>query len=467
MKVLYQFTKRNLVQNKHRTIVTIIGVVLISILMFGIGLGFSTLRESMIIDEYRNVGKHHVLYTNVPYQSYKTIIKDKNVDIAEYSKSIDFAYFSNGKYEFSIQIFDRNSYELNYFNLLSGNYPKNGNEIIVSNYLSKKLQKDVNDKISLNEKEYISNNLYIKIKEAYPDIIPSTFNLDLHNENVLERDYTKYKNYFDNMYKGIDENIHLDKEQIKAILRDEDYSLIIAGAGTGKTTTMASKVKYLVDIKKISPSKIVVMSFTKKATQELEERIKIDFEIPANTTTFHSLGYSYIKEIFNKRKCYVIDSSIREKIFIDYFKERIFPYKEQIKEILKIFSFDKINKSWVFSKYFKENRIEKDINREDYPKTIQGEMVKSIGEARIANYLYINGIEYQYEKIYKELMEDNKIYKPDFTLNLNGEEVYIEYFGLSNYDESNTAIKRYNYIRNKKENYHKQAHTKNIRKRTA
>ena len=70
------------------------------------------------------------------------------------------------------------------------------------------------------------------------------------------------------MYKGIDDNIHLDEEQRRAILTDEDYSLIIAGAGTGKTTTMASKVKYLVDIKGIVPSKIAVMSFTKKATQE-------------------------------------------------------------------------------------------------------------------------------------------------------------------------------------------------------
>ncbi len=195
MKVLYQFTKRNLVQNKHRTIVTIIGVVLISILMFGIGLGFSTLRESMIIDEYRNVGKHHVLYTNVPYQSYKTIIKDKNVDIAEYSKSIDFAYFSNGKYEFSIQIFDRNSYELNYFNLLSGNYPKNGNEIIVSNYLSKKLQKDVNDKISLNEKEYIIVGIIEASSSMYPEISDCVFTNTQQLEDNDEVDiFVTFKN---------------------------------------------------------------------------------------------------------------------------------------------------------------------------------------------------------------------------------------------------------------------------------
>lgn len=66
------------------------------------------------------------------------------------------------------------------------------------------------------------------------------------------------------MYKEIDDNIKLDKEQIKAILADEKFSLIIAGAGTGKTTTMASKVKYLVDVKHVDPSKILVMSYTKR-----------------------------------------------------------------------------------------------------------------------------------------------------------------------------------------------------------
>ncbi len=144
--------------------------------------------------------------------------------------------------------------------------------------------------------EYISTKLYSKTKENNQELIPQDFDLNKYNEKVLERDLIKYKDYFDNMYKGIDDNIHLDEEQRRAILTDEDYSLIIAGAGTGKTTTMASKVKYLVDIKEIVPSKIAVMSFTKKATQELENRIKIDFEIPVNVTTFHSLGLAYIRE---------------------------------------------------------------------------------------------------------------------------------------------------------------------------
>ena len=95
--------------------------------------------------------------------------------------------------------------------------------------------------------EYISNYLYDQVKND--NKIPDNFDIDEYNNKVLDKLYIENKHYFDNMYKGIDDNIHLDEEQCKAILADEKYSLIIAGAGTGKTTTMVSKVKYLVDKK--------------------------------------------------------------------------------------------------------------------------------------------------------------------------------------------------------------------------
>lgn len=124
----------------------------------------------------------------------------------------------------------------------------------------------------IKNNEYISNKLYQLVKSEYP-----TFNIEEYNSKILNALYIKYKDYFENMFKGIDDNIVLDTEQIASILSDEDSALIIAGAGTGKTTTMTAKVKYLVDIKKVDPTKILVMSYTKKATEELELRIKYIF----------------------------------------------------------------------------------------------------------------------------------------------------------------------------------------------
>lgn len=348
-----------------------------------------------------------------------------------------------------------------------------------------------NFKIKLSNKEYISQYLYESVLNIDKSVIPPNFDLSAYNEEVINGLYEKYKNYFSNMYIGIDDNIHLDEQQIKAILADEEYSLIIAGAGTGKTTTMASKVKYLVDIKRIDPNKIVVMSYTKKATEELEKRIVIDFGIPAKVITFHALGLMHIREIFKDRKCYVVDENTKENIFLEYFKDKVFPKKEKVKELFEIFNSTTVNTDWLFGSYFKENYdkyktfdeyfinykkhkineivdLKKWINDKievytngDIIRTIKGEIVKSKGEALIANYLYQNNILYEYEKVYEEFLPDNKIYKPDFTLNLGGENIYIEYFGLSNYKDN--EINRYEKIRKIKEDYHQRHHTKFIK----
>ena len=359
---------------------------------------------------------------------------------------------------------------------------------MVSEELDIKLQEFVS---KLNKREYISVYLYQIVQKNNKSLIPCDFDLDAYNDNIILREYQKYKDYFDNMYRGVDDKIHLDVEQIKAILSDEDYSLIIAGAGTGKTTTMASKVKYLVDIKKVDPSKIVVMSYTKKATEELEKRITIDFGIPAKVTTFHSLGLMHIREIFKNRKCYVVDENVCNKIFFDYFKEYIFPYKNKVADLINVFNATTVAQKWVFGRYFKENydkyerfddyfeaykkyrlseiadlkgwikqKIESDLNDETV-RTIRGEVVKSKGEGMIANFLYENGIDYEYEKIYEKLMPEKRVYRPDFTLNIGGEEVYVEYFGLSTYNED--ELGRYNKIKKMKEYYHQVRHTRFIK----
>ena len=349
-------------------------------------------------------------------------------------------------------------------------------------YISKKKYDEFVYKYkSVFENNSVNDPLYSSVKKINEEGYKF---LDIHNEKYLNQKYIEYKDYFENMYKGIDDNIKLDEEQIKAILADEDYALIIAGAGTGKTTTMTSKVKYLVDIKHVDPKKILVMSYTKKATMELEDRIVDKFNIPACVTTFHSLGYKYLKQIFKNRKCTIIDVNDKEQIFLDFFKS-LFEDKQELNEVISLFSEIK-SKKWYFSKYFKDNyelyntyeeffenykkskimeaerigikdviddKIQNYMNSENI-KTINGEFVRSMAEAVIANFLFTHGIDYEYEKVYDEVMDDNNIYKPDFTLELAGQEIYLEYFGLDDY--------RYNIIKNKKEEYHKSHHNKFI-----
>lgn len=88
--------------------------------------------------------------------------------------------------------------------------------------------------------------------------------IEEHNEAFIRRTMIEEQHYLDNILREVDPQIKLDEDQRRVILTDEDYCLVIAGAGAGKTTTVAAKVKYLVEKKDIEPSQILVVSFTIK-----------------------------------------------------------------------------------------------------------------------------------------------------------------------------------------------------------
>lgn len=116
------------------------------------------------------------------------------------------------------------------------------------------------------------------------------------NEKYIKQKLIEEKKYFDNMFKEIDQNIKLDENQRRIILTDEKYTMVIAGAGAGKTTTITAKVNYLIEKQKIKDEEIIIISFTNKAVDELKNRINKDFKHNVNITTFHKLGYQIIRE---------------------------------------------------------------------------------------------------------------------------------------------------------------------------
>ena len=108
------------------------------------------------------------------------------------------------------------------------------------------------------------------------------------------------KEYLDHILEEVDPAIVLDEDQRRVVLTDEDYCLVIAGAGAGKTTTVAAKVKYLVEKKGIDPSQILVVSFTNKAVKELQEKINGALQIACPISTFHSAGKCDYPEKFTR-----------------------------------------------------------------------------------------------------------------------------------------------------------------------
>ena len=154
---------------------------------------------------------------------------------------------------------------------------------------------DIYDKLSLMDKENVlvawckQNKVdYKKIKSLMDRYSKTETLIKKHNEEYVLRHLKSDKDYLDSVLEKDDPKIKLDEEQRRVVLSDEDYTLVIAGAGAGKTTTIEAKVKYLVDKKRIDPDRVLIVSFTRKATEELRERFG-RLDIPVNIATKNRL----------------------------------------------------------------------------------------------------------------------------------------------------------------------------------
>lgn len=105
--------------------------------------------------------------------------------------------------------------------------------------------------------QYVCNNASVfrmdidSLKHFLRKMHTLSDDITTHNTNYIEQTLANEKEYFDDILKDIDPNIKLDDEQRRAVVTDDDYCLLVAGAGAGKTTTMAAKVKYLVEKKRV------------------------------------------------------------------------------------------------------------------------------------------------------------------------------------------------------------------------
>lgn len=272
--------------------------------------------------------------------------------------------------------------------------------------------------------------------------------LDAVNDKFIERKIASEKEYLDNILKDVDPVIKLDEDQRKVVLTDEDYCLVIAGAGAGKTTTVAAKVKYLVEKKGIEPRDILVISFTNKAVGELREKINKDLHIDCPIATFHSTGNAILR-INDPEPLNIFDGSKLYFLLLDYFKHSILTNESLVNNLIMFFSsyfeapYEGADLNEFFNKTAKANyatmRSELDEFRREVidartkkKVTIQNEVLKSYQEVQIANFLYLNNIEYEYEPIYPyNITFSRKPYTPDFAIRQGDKVAYIEHFGVT------------------------------------
>jgi DNA helicase II / ATP-dependent DNA helicase PcrA len=99
----------------------------------------------------------------------------------------------------------------------------------------------------------------------------------------------------------------LTHKQIEAVEHATGPLLILAGAGTGKTTTITGKIAYLIEKCKVEPGKILALTFSREAARNMEQKIHeyLGYGIDVKVSTFHAFCAELIRN--NAEKCVVTE----------------------------------------------------------------------------------------------------------------------------------------------------------------
>ncbi|TCA26245.1 UvrD-helicase domain-containing protein [Rhizobium leguminosarum] len=249
---------------------------------------------------------------------------------------------------------------------------------------------------------------------------------ELAVSRFLETELETWKDFFDTV-----ESKPLTPEQRLSVVVDEDATLVLAGAGSGKTSVITAKASYLAKAGIRQPEEILLLAFAKNAAEEMSERIEARSGVPLVARTFHALAYEIIGEVEGSKPA-LANHATDDVAFIDIIKQilkdLVRTHPEVAKAIIKWFAHFLVETKteWDFkTKHDYYTHVEKQDLR-----TLQGEKVKSYEELQIANWLYENGVEYEYEPLYEYKVSGGgfRDYCPDFRLTERG--VYLEHFGV-------------------------------------
>ena len=161
--------------------------------------------------------------------------------------------------------------------------------------ISESQQKELVDYYAFYFQKAYSLVRMLKTFGIIPSVIISSFINDFgkinkfikqHNERIMNLLLDTHQSYFDHCLK-----YPLDKQQRRSIVSEAENCLVVSSAGSGKTSSIVGKVKYLTEIKGIAPERILLISYTNKAAAELTERMATK---GLKGYTFHKLAIDII-----------------------------------------------------------------------------------------------------------------------------------------------------------------------------
>lgn len=252
------------------------------------------------------------------------------------------------------------------------------------------------------------------------------------NQSHLTRELTASKDFFDRVEKS-----PLTEEQARAVICFDNRMLLVASAGSGKTSTLVAKTGYALKQGYVAPEQMLLLAFNQAAASELRERLRarlVPLGLPGDRVvakTFHAFGLDVIGQATGQRPSlapWVESGRDLEALLerVDDLKDRDLAFRTQWDLLRVVFSQD-------LPKFGQEHEApdawDSTARRGGFW-TLNNDVVKSRGEQLIANWLFYNGVRYVYEAPYRHDTADaqHRQYRPDFFL--PDADAYLEHWAL-------------------------------------
>lgn len=286
--------------------------------------------------------------------------------------------------------------------------------------------------IDLLQRPVFSKNLPIKdVPQAglrLHDLIIGPFQeLRIRNERFVDQELVRLRDFFESV-----EAQPLTEEQARAAIVGEDRNLVVAAAGSGKTSVVVAKIGYAIKNHECLPGEVLALAFNRTAADELKARIsqRLGGGVPdtggMQAITFHKLGLQIIAEAESKKPSlapWVTETSdnsgaIIQDLALDLARRDAgFAARWMLFRVLASKPNEPIARFATREDYDRYLlQVGEDCDGHKGIRTLNGELVKSMEEVAIANWLYISGVPYVYERPYEYVTSDreHRQYQPDF-----------------------------------------------------
>lgn len=243
------------------------------------------------------------------------------------------------------------------------------------------------------------------------------------NERFVVQEIDAHRAFFDAV-----EKTPLTEEQRKAAVIFEDRNLLVAAAGSGKSSTLVGKAGYAVQRGLFHPNEIISLAFNRDAALELNERINSRIKPwlkgkSVKAHTFHALGAAIVRKIARDqgrktrvstpkeekpRLQAVLNQLMRDSEFLTDWVLFLSLCREPIPAI------DAFSSKEDYDNYIEQQRKAHRNGKPAAFKTLSGAIVRSGEELAIANWLFIQGVPFEYEQPFSPLPDGWGKYQPDF-----------------------------------------------------